>query len=123
MPTPKNKFLEAVWDRIAKEREDLALYRKHVRGTTDDVEKLQPEIKKVPLPSPVKTPKIKKEYGPLSQDQLAQISFMTWDHYSPKRIGELMGLDTEQVTQAIKKMKLERKKKSPYRGPAGGVTK
>lgn len=103
MPTPKNKFLEAVWERITRERDEFALYRKHVRGEPDDVEKL-PEEK--PKPKPPPAPKLAKEEPPLSQDQLAQISFLTWDHYAPHKIAELMHLSASQVTKAIKKMKL-----------------
>ena len=47
MPTPKNKFLDAVWERITKEREELALYRKR-RGLPDDSEEL-PDEKKRPV--------------------------------------------------------------------------
>ena len=45
MPTPKNKFLDAVWDRISQEREELARYRL-AKGKPDDSEELPDEKKK-----------------------------------------------------------------------------
>lgn len=105
MPTPKNKFLEAVWNRIGHEREEYALYRKHTR----DTEELPPEPKAPPVP-PV--PKIPRSLEPkLTQDQMAQITFLFWDHYAPVKIAERMQLSEAQVKRAIKEMRLEHNKR------------